>query len=115
GIWEATGSNAQTEDGVELMTTMSGVPDGTYEILVFFHSSTGGNWPIRAGLASNPNMNPVFDQTGALGTAGMDVAAAGLTFTGTVPAANAGENLLFASLGELMLSGGSFSVFVDDL
>ncbi len=113
GIWESTGSMAGAEDAVELKTTISGVADGTYEILLFYQSNT--NWPIRAGFTSNPNMNPIYDETGALGTAGTNIVGSGLTFTGTTPAANAGEDLLFASLGQLAVTGGSFSVFVDDL
>src|SRR5919106_4797253 len=78
GIWEATGSVAGAEDGVELKTTITGVPDGTYEILLFYQSNT--NWPIRGGFTLNPNMNQIYDETGALGIGGTNIVGSGLTF-----------------------------------
>jgi hypothetical protein len=117
GIWEASGSNTTIEDAVELKTTIGGLANGLYKIYVFFDSSTGGDWPIRAGLTSNPGANQIYAQGATPGAIpGYSVAdpVFGLTFNGPTPASQA-ENVLYALLGEVDITNGSFSVFVDDL
>lgn len=51
GIWEATGSTAEVEDCVEIVTTAS-VPNDTYEVYVFYYPVTAtGDFPVRAGFS----------------------------------------------------------------
>ena len=53
GVWEATGSSAQAEDCVKIVTTTA-VPNDTYEVYVFFQP-VGGSGPIRASLSNEPS------------------------------------------------------------
>ena len=63
GIWEATGSSAQVENCVEIVTTAA-VPNDTYDVYVFYYAVDGsGDYPVRAGLASG--VVPVGTNPGA--------------------------------------------------
>jgi hypothetical protein len=113
----ASNSNARLENALEIKTTVTGLENGLYNIFAFFDSSTGGDWPIRAGLTSNPGANQIYAQGGTPGAIlGYNVVdpTFGLTFTGPVPV-SAGENVLYAPLGQLNITDGMFSVFIDDL
>lgn len=68
----ATIYEAAQEDAPELMVKInSGLTAGTmYDVYVVYWSDAG-DWTIRAGFASNPGANPVFNrQGGDVGTAG---------------------------------------------
>jgi hypothetical protein len=59
------------ESAPEIYQVITGLtPNASYDVYVAYWSSEGGNWAIRAGATSNPDANPVFDRTGALGTRG---------------------------------------------
>ncbi|TWU27586.1 PEP-CTERM sorting domain-containing protein [Bythopirellula polymerisocia] len=117
GTWEATGSSSLAEDAVEIKTTATGLSNGNYDVYVFYRSDVGSNnWKIRAGLSSNPNLNTVYDRTGTDGIAG-SLALSGasqLTFNGTAPTEDAQQNLLYAIIGQMNVTNGTLSVFVDD-
>jgi hypothetical protein len=61
GIWEATGSTAEVEDCVQIVTTAA-VPNDTYDVYVFYYPVTAtGDYPVRAGFTSptlTPGTNP---------------------------------------------------------
>src|SRR5688572_26006154 len=102
----ASNSNARLENAPEIKTTVTGLENGLYNIFAFFDSSTGGDWPIRAGLTSNPGANQIYAQGGTPGAMlGYNVVdpTFGLTFTGPTPA-SAGENVLYAPLGQLNIT-----------
>lgn len=120
GIFEATGSGSQAEDAVEIVTTATGLANGTYNAYVFYFPGTGStdHWLVRAGLASNPNANQIFDDgadpahVGAI--AGFD--ASTLTFeAGLAPPVGGESRILQAGLvGQANVAGGSLSLFIDD-
>lgn len=113
GIWEATGSSASAEDAVEIVTSTA-VADGLYNVYVFYYAvNTSGDYPIRAGLASNANSNPVFDRAGNKGTAGGD-ALAELMFDTAPPTGGEGRTLLYGLVGQTTVTGGTLDVFIDD-
>ncbi len=127
GLWEATGSAATIENAVEIVTTVSGLTIGTYKAYVFFvaveavSGPSGGDeeFPIRAGLASNPGANPIFTQAVSSETPGATVGinAGTLTFANTFVPGTAGDGRTnYAGfLGEVLVTDGTLSVYVDDL
>jgi hypothetical protein len=88
GIWEATGgSGAVAEDCVEIVTKAA-VPNDTYDVYVFYYPVSGtGDYPVRAGLTSAPQVpgaNP-----------GAGNAPSVLSSTVTVPFASDGSPVVF--------------------
>lgn len=113
GIWEASGSTATVEDAVELVTSAT-VPNSLYDVFVFYYAvNESGDYPIRAGLSSNPNANPVFDRAGNVGTAGGD-ALAELSFDVAPPSGGESRTLLYGFVGQVEVTDGSLEVFIDD-
>jgi hypothetical protein len=121
GIFEATGSTAEVEDAVEILTTITGLSDGTYNIYAFFLSSSASsdNWNIKAGLTTGLSASDVFRQndTQSLTSGTLGIASSGLTFSGTPPEVLIGpRTLLYGLVGQAVVSGGgSVGVFIDDL
>ncbi|HJQ80533.1 MAG TPA: hypothetical protein VJ828_11285 [Lacipirellulaceae bacterium] len=119
GVWEATGSNAQVENAVEIKTTVTSLISGLYDVFVFYDSSTAGDWPIRAGLTSNPGMNQIYDRSGATpgSIAGFDPFSGpfALNFEVTPPNAGSGQTMRYAKIGQFDVTDGNLLVFVDDL
>lgn len=114
GIWEATNSTATKEDAVEIVTSVS-VANDLYNVYVFYYAvDTTGPYPIRAGFTSNPSLNPIFDRTGTLGTAGGN-ALLDLTFDVSPPSGTESRTLLYGLVGQTTVTGGTLSVFIDDL
>lgn len=121
-VFEASGENV-SENAPELKTTLSGLtPGATYTIYVYFWdpASTGEDWNIRAGSASNPSSNTLYsaaDATTDLGGATAAVLASTLTHD-VAPSVvtESGRNLLAASIGSFTADGGGqVRVFIDDM
>lgn len=113
GIWEATGSSATAEDAAEIVTSAT-VPNALYDVFVFYYAvNESGDFPIRAGLSSNPNGNPIFDRAGNRGTAGGDTLAE-LTFDVAPPTGGESRTLLYGQVGQIEVTDGSLEVFIDD-
>jgi hypothetical protein len=113
GIWEATGSSATAENAVEIVSSISGVPRGVYDVYVFFYAvEAAGDYPIRAGLTSSPSSNPIFDNLGNLGTQGGLDAHADLDFHVAPPPSN--RALRYGLVGQVTVSDGTLSIFIDD-
>lgn len=116
GIWEASSGSALLEDAVELKTTMTAVPDGLYDIYVFYCSFADENNRIRAGFSSNPNANTLYDKLGTAGIAGK-LALSGpdqLTFDNINFTGDDTEQLYYAIIGQANVTTGTLSVFIDD-
>jgi hypothetical protein len=130
GVWEATGSSAQAEDAVEIVTAATGLENGFYRAYVFWHpvepmgSSSGGNeeFPIRAGFTSNPNANQIFTQVnsefvqGVVGRRALNDPDE-LTFSNPleVPGETSTRRLLYGEIGITQVTNGMLPIFVDDL
>ena len=128
GLWEATGSAAQVENAVEIVTTATGLTNGTYNTYVFFvavetpSGPSGGDeeFPIRAGFSSNPGANPLFTQAISDDTPGAIVGtdAGTLSFANTfIPgtATDGRTNYAGVLAGTVEVTDGTLSVYVDDL
>ena len=121
GIFEATGSSTTEEDAVKIVTTISGLADGTYDIYVFFRASTssGENWNIKASLTPTIADSDVYRQNDTrgltLGTVGIN--STGLIFeTGAAPSTGETRALLYGIIGQAVVSGGSnVDIYIDDL
>lgn len=123
GIFEATGSTATAENAVPIVTTLSGLADGTYDIYVFFRGSpvSAENYNIKAGLTPSLGDSNIFRQSNTrgltLGTLGID--SADLTFaSGAAPSTANGDNrvLLYGIVGQAVVSGGNdVEIYIDDL
>lgn len=112
GIWEATGSSAEAEDCVELVTSVA-VANETYDVYVFYYPvSTTGNFPVRAGFASAPNANPVFDRAGNAGSAGQ--VAATLNYEIAPPTGGESRTLLYGFVGQVEVINRILDVYIDD-
>lgn len=128
-VWEATSSTAGKEDAVEIVTTVTSLPSGTYNVYAFYYNGAGaGTYTIRAGLNKSlaPNTNPLFDSQAISGGAwsGQPGATNGvkadtLTFeSGAAPPSlgHATNGWLYSALiGQAVVTGGSLSVYIDDL
>lgn len=113
GIWEATGSTATAEDAAEIVTSAT-VANATYNVYVFYYAvNETGDFPIRAGLASDPNNNAAFDRAGNKGTAGGD-AIVDLTFDVAPPTGSETRTLFYGLIGETTVSDGTLEVYIDD-
>lgn len=107
GIWEATGSSAEAEDCVELVTSV-GVANETYDVFVFYYAVTSsGDFPIRAGFDSAPNANPAFTRTSGQ-------AADTLTFDVAPPAGGETRTLLYGQVGQVEVTDGTLELYIDD-
>lgn len=121
GLWEATGSNTTIEDAVEIVTTATGLDDGIYSVYVFFTAVTDtAEFPIRAGLFSNPGANQIFTQMLStevpIATVGTD--ASTLTFANTFTPGTATDGRTnYAGLlnTAAIVDNGTLSVYIDDL
>jgi hypothetical protein len=123
GIFEATGTTATAEDAVMIVTTISGLSDGTYNIYAFFRasSSTGENYNIKASLSPTVGDSDIFRQNDTrgltLGTVGIN--SEELSFaSGAAPStANLDARvLLYGIIGQAVVSGGnSVNIYIDDL
>lgn len=125
-IFESNGE-VGTENAPRLVTTISGLADGTYDLYAYFWSPGPGDalqqWLLRAGLAnlggdltlySRPTagittpVTPDAIATQVTSTSGFTVAPTILT--------ESSRNLWQASLGQATVSGGvgTIQVFIDD-
>ncbi len=105
-----------TEDCPRLATMVSGLPEGTYKVYVYFWSDDS-NWRIRADLKGKDAQLPLFysralpQETAPIGTPAAVIAKAG-DFK-TAPLLSEGNRTLWqAYLGEV--KGTTITVFVDD-
>ncbi len=118
-IYEAGGTFSETdntEDCPRLMTTVSGLPKGTYKVYVYFWSDDS-NWCIRADLKGKDAQLPLFysraveGERAPIGTPAA-VPAKAEDFE-TAPLLSEGNRTLWqAYLGEV--KGTTITVFVDD-
>jgi len=123
GIFEATGSTAEAENAVGIVTTIGGLADGTYDIYVFFRASTTGadNYNIKASLSPTVTDSDVYRQnnTRSLSSGTLGIDSAGLTFeAGAAPSTANGDSrvLLYGIIGQAVVSGGSdVDIYIDDL
>lgn len=125
GIFEATGSTTTAENAVMIVTSISGLADGTYNIYAFFRasSSTGENYNIKASLSPTVGDSDIFRQNDTrgltLGTLGLDSSSSSFTFaSGAAPVPNPGDTraLLYGMIGQAVVSGGdSVNIYIDDL
>jgi predicted secreted protein len=105
-----------TEDCPRLVTTVSGLPDGTYKIYIYFWSDDS-NWRIRADLKGKDAQLPLFysraleQETAPIGAPAAALAKAD-EFK-AVPLLSEGNRMLWqAYLGKV--KGKTITVFVDD-
>lgn len=125
-IFESNGE-VGTENAPRLVTTISGLADGTYDIYAYFWSPGPGDanqqWMLRAGLANLGGDLTLYsrDTTGITTPVTPDVVVPQVTSTAGFTVApttisESGRNLWQASLGQATVSGGTgtISVFVDD-
>lgn len=118
-VYEAGGSFGDVnnpEDCPRLVTTVDGLPEGTYKIYVYFWSDDG-SWRIRADLKGKDAQLPLFDsRVIALDAAPIGTPAAILAKAEDFKAApllSEGNRTLWqAYLGEV--KGTTITVFVDD-
>ncbi|MDD5064907.1 MAG: hypothetical protein PHQ35_09165 [Phycisphaerae bacterium] len=118
-VYEAGGTFSEidnTEDCPRLVTTVSGLPEGTYKVYVYFWSDEN-SWRIRADLKGKDAQLPLFCSKAADGDAApIGAPAAVLAKTGDFkasPLLSQGNRTLWqAYLGEV--KGTTITVFVDD-
>ena len=126
GLWEATDSSTRLDDTVEIVTTATGLANGSYNAYVFFiaveniSATSGGEeeFPIRAGLSSNPGANQIFTQIVTASTPDAIVAtdASTLTFDAGSPLVTDTGRTTYAGLvGVAEVTDGTLSVYIDDL
>lgn len=130
GLWEATGSgDERAEDAVEIVTTATGLDNGFYNVYAFFVAvqapgTAGGGgdeeFPIRAGLSSNPSGNQIFTQVidpaqtpGAI--VGTDASTLSFDNTFVPGTATDGRANLAGLVGVAEVTDGTLSVYIDDL
>jgi hypothetical protein len=119
-IYEAGGTfseTANTEDCPRLVTTISGLPEGTYKVYVYFWSDDS-NWRIRADLKGKEQQLPLFysravdGEPAPIGTPPAVLAKAD-DFKAAVPLLSEGNRTLWQGyLGTV--TGTTITVFVDD-
>jgi hypothetical protein len=90
-----------------LKTTISGLPDGTYDVFAYFWSDPEADWGIRGGFASDANILNFNKQSSQHTEA--------TQFFGTVEVV-ADEAILYrVYIGRKEISGGaSVDVYIDD-
>lgn len=125
-IFESNGE-VGTEDAPRLVTTITGLADGTYDLYAYFWSPGPGDvnqqWMLRAGLANLGGDLTLYsrDTTGITtpvtpgAIASQVTSTAGFTVAPTI-LSESGRNLWQASLGQMTVSGGAgtIQVFIDD-
>jgi hypothetical protein len=129
-VFEVAGEGtAVTENAPRLVTTITGLASGTYDLYAYFWSPgtlTADNaqqWLLRAGLTDAPGELQLYSRVlGILPTPinppGMIIASqvtssAGFTLAPTI-FTEGGRNLWQASLGQAVVTGGSVQIFIDD-
>lgn len=118
-IYEAGGTFSETdniEDCPRLVTTVSGLPEGTYKVYVYFWSDDS-NWRIRADFKGKDAKLPLFYSRAADGNAAPigtpPAALAKADDFNTAPLLSEGNRTLWqAYLGEV--KGTTITVFIDD-
>jgi hypothetical protein len=120
-IYEAGGTisdppGVNTEDCPRLVTTVSGLPEGTYKVYVYFWSDDS-NWRIRADLKGKDSQLPLFysravdGEPAPIGTPPAALAKAE-DFKAAPLLSEGNRTLWQAYLGEV--KGTTITVFVDD-
>jgi hypothetical protein len=72
-----SGGNSGGDDAPRLMTTVTGLPNDTYNVYVYFwNDQTNSPWQIRAGLTDDPNPLPRYVGSGTATTIGSAVGTA---------------------------------------
>ena len=125
-IFESNGE-VGTENAPRLVTTISGLADGTYDIYAYFWSPGPGDanqqWLLRAGFENAIGDLTLYsrDTTGITTPVVPDAIALQVTSTAGFTVApttisESGRNLWQASLGQAVVSGGTgtIQVFIDD-
>jgi hypothetical protein len=102
-----TAGDGGTENAPALKTTISGLPDGTYDVFAYFWSDPNADWGVRGGFTSDANMLNFNKQSSQHAEASQ--------FFGTVEVV-ADEAILYrAYIGRKVVSGGaSVDVYIDD-
>ena len=110
---------------MEIVTTATGLANGTYNAYVFFIAvgeyTSGINnseFPIRAGISSNPGANQTFAQVVSDNMpndtiAGTDVGT--LSFANTFTGSASRPNLAGLLVETITVTDGTLSIYVDDL
>jgi hypothetical protein len=125
-IFESNGE-VGTENAPRLVTTISGLPDGIYDLYAYFWSPGPGDanqqWLLRAGLENSAGDLALYSRatTGITTPVTPDAIATQVTSTAGFTVApttfsESGRNLWQASLGQAVVSGGvgTIQVFIDD-
>lgn len=118
-IYEAGGTFSETEnteDCPRLVTTVSGLPEGTYKVYVYFWSDDN-SWRIRADLKGKDKQLPLFYSRAADGDAApIGAPAAALAkaedFKAVLLLSEGNRTLWQGYLGTV--TGTTITVFVDD-
>ena len=102
-----TAGDGGTENAPAIKTTISGLPDGTYDLFAYFWSDPNADWGVRGGFTSDANMLNFNKQSSQHAEASQ--------FLGTVEVV-ADEAILYrAYIGRKEISGGaSIDVYIDD-
>jgi hypothetical protein len=97
---------ATAEDAPMLRTTLSGLPQGAYDVWAFFWSNPGEQWQIQAGLSAATIA--LFEKQSGQHVELADLVGADSDSSGT------GQLLYKAYLGRTWSVDGTLSVFIDD-
>ncbi len=127
-IFETNGPSSGVQDGPRLVTTVTGLPAGTYNVFAYFWSKNNGteDWLLRASLTNSAGDLPLFADPSiasspgapAPGTYTIVPQAVLADFAAPAPSVIDGPNqrqMYQISLGTRTIgAGGSLSAFIDD-
>lgn len=118
-------SSGNTDNALRLATTATGLADGTYYVYAYFWSDSS-SWRMGASLTDSAGDLPLYQfnpnsggttqwYTGA--DPGSPVVSSSLSvnpFTTDVMVADSNRRLMQINLGQTTVTGGSFTVYIDD-
>jgi fibronectin type 3 domain-containing protein len=127
-IYESTGSGT-TDDANRLLTTVTNVPSGTYEIYAYMWADTTANgWRMEASLTDSNDAEGqlpqyVVDNPGTFKfVPDLSITATLYStnlvfnpFTTVVMVSQSNRRLIQIDLGQLTVTNGSFQVWIDDV
>jgi hypothetical protein len=114
-------ASGQEDDAHALLTTISGLPQSTYNVYVYYWSDSSLAWRIRASLTGGEGPWPLFVTSGdgivqhyigGDATVMSDSLGANSPFDNNVMLAEGNRRLFQAYLGQV--TGSGFSVFIND-
>jgi hypothetical protein len=120
-IYQNVGTGANTDNAQRLVTSVSGLASGTYNVYAYFWSDNSPTWRLRADLVdTSPGDLPLYQPGGAGVTqfyTGADATVLSDTlapnpFTTSVMIAEGNRRFYQATLGQA--TGTGFSVYIDD-